>query len=288
MPRRKITSPEEGEAYFDLWVRQGGRVLAAYARRMEAAGGPAAVLTYEPESLPEVFSWTVGRLRLVLGDVVGDGDLPAWLTAGPITAPGGGFDAESARWVDGLSRYYGEVLVRHLPGVRWVVADEPRYRHMYPDQWWPVVSGPRLVVNPLYVGRVAAKQCVLPPDERDRNWLLDNYRSYLAAVTKDRNLLREESEAWLVGEVDHEPTMAEGWRFGVSGDEDADLDEARAQELTERLRLLPGVSDVEREDRTSWLVAGTVSEASLEVLVRAWAQEQMPATSRRGGKKRKP
>jgi len=289
VPRRKLISREDGEAYFDLWVGNGGQIVKTFARRMEAAGGPVWALTFEPASLPEVFGWACGRIRLVPGDVVDDGDLPPWHAAGPITSPFGDFDAESARWADGLSRYFGEVLIRHLPGVRWALADEPRYRDVYSEQWWPVIAGPLLGVNPLDAGGLAGKQGLLPADQRDIEWLLRNYHRYLTIVTDNRDPSREEPEEWQVGEIDHEPSLAEGWRYNVCGPEDERLDEARAEDLTTRLRSMPGVSDVDREDRTSWLVAGEVTQDSVEAVVRGWVRAaRKPSSRRRTSRKRKP
>jgi len=75
----------------------------------------------------------------------------------------------------------------------------------------------------------------------------------------------------------------------VSGPADEELDEARAEDLTTRLRSMPGVSDVDRDDRTTWLVAGEVTQDSVEAVVRGWVRAaRKPSPRRRIMRRRRP
>lgn len=275
MPLRPLgqESRQAAEAYFEEWVLQGGRRLEAFARRTAEAGGPAGAMTFEPESLSEVFAWAAAHVRLVTGEVVDDGDLPPWQVPGSITHPMGEYDPESARWVDGLCRYYGEVLVRHVPGASWKIGDEPRRRRQYIDQNWPVVAGPTLAVNPLYAGGLAAKQGRLPPEQRRVDLLLDNFRHYRDIALAGGGSTPEGGD-WWVDDVDVEAARAQGWRLEVGAEEELEPTDAAADDLTRRLLLLPGVTGVERADRTSWLVAGDVRRGPVEATVRVWAAER--------------
>ncbi|PPK98192.1 hypothetical protein CLV92_102345 [Kineococcus xinjiangensis] len=273
MPVRRLSkeSREAAQEYFDSWVLGGAAILESFTARIAAAGGPVDALDFTPQSLPVVFPWVVDHLSFVPGEVP-DVPLPLWYLPGA----GGGaaaFDPESAWLVDGLCRYYGEVLVRHLPGVRWSVADEPRQRTTYLDQNWPVVEGPLLKVNPFYAARLALQQSRLPAPERAGDQLLENFGNYLGIVRREAGEVP--ATGWGVDEVDVPALREAGWVAEVGLDEDlAAGHPAALDRLTAKLRSLPGVTDVDHQDRGSWLVGGPARREDLEAAVRGWLAER--------------
>lgn len=266
--RRLSTEPRAAaDAYFTEWVVGGARTLEAFARRLAEDGGPADRLDGRPESLTPVFTWVVEHLTFVTDEVVDDGDLPPWFLPGPVGDARGELDPASARLADGLARYFGEVAVRHVPGARWVVGDEPRHRKTYVDQHWPVVAAHLLAVNPLLARGLAVKLARQPVEARRYTWLRDNVDDYREIAARGP---APDEPAWTVDAVDAEGLRGGNWRWQVGLDDDLAADD-RTAVLTATLALLPGVTDVEEEDRGAWLVAGDVDRAVVEAAVRGWA-----------------
>ncbi|MEJ5866967.1 hypothetical protein WDV85_04340 [Pseudokineococcus sp. 5B2Z-1] len=270
MPLRRLsTEPRAAaDAYFTEWVVGGARRLEAFARRLAHDGGPADRLDGTPASLTPAFTWVVEHLVVVTDELVDDGDLPLWCVPGPVTGARGELDPASARMADGLARYFGEVLVRHVPGARWVVGDEPRHRTTYIDQHWPVVAGHLLAINPLEARGLALKLAGQPVERRRYGWLQENAERYIEIASQGPAAA---APTWTVDEVDVDGAHGEGWRWEVGLDDDLAADDDRTAALTETLALLPGVTGVEEEDRGAWLVAGDVDRVVLEAAVRGWA-----------------
>ncbi|MEJ5888862.1 hypothetical protein WDZ16_10310 [Pseudokineococcus marinus] len=270
MPLRRLSTESRAaaDAYFTEWVIGGARTLEAFARRLADDGGPADHLDGTPASLTPVFTWVVEHLVLVTDEVVDDGDLPPWCAPGPVTGPSGELDPASARLADGLARYFGEVLVRHVPGARWLIGDEPRHRKTYIDQQWPVVAGHLLAINPLEARGLALKLAGQPVERRRYGWLQENAERYIEIGAQGG---APDEPAWTVDAVDAERVPGEGWRWEVGLDDDLAADDDRTAALTTTLALLPGATAVEVEDRGAWLVAGDVDRAALEAAVRGWA-----------------
>ncbi|MEJ5943676.1 hypothetical protein WDZ17_00020 [Pseudokineococcus basanitobsidens] len=270
MPLRRLSTEPRAvaDAYFTEWVVGGARRLEAFDHRLAEDGGPADRLDGTPESLVPVFTWVVEHLTFVTEELVDDGDLPPWCVAGPVADPRGELDPASARLADGLARYFGEVAVRHVPGARWVVGDEPRHRKTYVDQHWPVVAAHLLAVNPLLARGLAIKLARQPVSERRYTWLRDNLDDYRQIAARGPE---PDEPAWTVDAVDAEGVPGERWRWEVGLDDDlADDDDDGTASLTATLALLPGVTGVEEEDRGAWLVAGDVDRAVVEAAVRGW------------------
>lgn len=274
MPTRNLSTANKPEvtAYFDLWVKGGDSIIERFRTELSSGGGPYEALDGTPAGLEPLMEWVVNQVEFVAA-VDEHAELPAWYVAGPATDPSvGEMSPDSAHLVDGLCRYYAEVLIRNLPGVRWEIGDEPRRRKQYVDQNWPLVVGPLIAINPVRVAAIVAREARKSSDVRDSGWLLANYQRYaeiLASEESDNSQL-----GWWVDEIDDVRLRDAGWRWEIGLDDEwAARPEPVHNALTTKLESLAGSSQVEQVERDAWWVAGTLEQQVIEAAVRAWTLE---------------
>lgn len=160
--------------------------MEAFRRTVAEGGGPILEeLDFSPESLVPVGEWVVRHGKLVR-DIPEGTALPPWYEPGP---PNRGLSTQPSPetlWLlDGLVYYFAECFLRAIPGLRWEVADEPRRRDIYVNQWWPVIEGMAVELNPLIVVGLTHLALEEPESWRPER-LLEIFREYERGVTEDR------------------------------------------------------------------------------------------------------
>lgn len=115
---------QNAKAFFELYMSRKDKVLAEFKARSEATGGPkVSELDYSEQSLIPLWLWVRDRTPHASEHPPLD-LLPPWYEFELITNPHSRticFTPEAAHNLDGLSYYWGEVLLRNIPDTKWSI-----------------------------------------------------------------------------------------------------------------------------------------------------------------------
>ena len=120
---------ENAKAFFDLYMSRKDKVLAEFMARSETTGGPkASELDYSKESLIPLWLWVRDKTPFAAQHPPLE-LLPPWYSFELVTNPHSQktcFTPEAAANLDGLSYYFGEVLLRYVHDVKWGINPYPK------------------------------------------------------------------------------------------------------------------------------------------------------------------
>lgn len=120
---------KNAKAFFDLYMSRKDQVLAEFMARSEATGGPkASDLDYSKESLIPLWLWVRDKMPFATQHPPLE-LLPPWYSFELVTNPHSQticFTPEAASNLDGLSYYFGEVLLRNVPDAKWGIDPYPK------------------------------------------------------------------------------------------------------------------------------------------------------------------
>lgn len=131
----KLTK-KNAQAFFDAYIQHKDEALASLITEAEAAG---ITLDYSPESLSPLWQWTSPKYQYADRHPPQD-KMPIWYVPEYVNEPhfsGPPLTIESAKIIDWLAYYFGEVLIRNLKGLKWVVGDSKNSAYPYK----PAVEG---------------------------------------------------------------------------------------------------------------------------------------------------
>jgi hypothetical protein len=156
-----MTSDANATEFLERYVSASAARLQ-WLRDLAAGTGGPRQWDYSRESLVPLWAWAITRFRLRGADEdVEPGRVPMWYGREPAPAPHWWSD-ETLALIDALAYYFGECLLRAIPGSRWEVGHKEDVA-TWRNEGQPVVAdnNPVLVVTGL-VGRVYV---TLRPDE---------------------------------------------------------------------------------------------------------------------------
>jgi plasmid stabilization system protein ParE len=269
-PRAALSelSASEARPVFERFVAERPMRLAAFVEDVRRSGGPADSLDRSLDSLDAIWLWFLDQApRAAAAD---DASMPAagapwWYEFHP--AWGLALGPELAAVATGLSDYFFECLLEHVPAAEWRMSSRSATRRH------PVLAIPNrgevVYTAPLGLAVNAARDSI----HADRR----------------PNALRRLAEVWLGLDPEHEALAAsiarplppyavdaaEGGRFThvlSFGEAVAHRQAGRIRRVVESLAAEPAIEDVIREDREVVLIRAPYSStAEVEAIVaHAW------------------
>jgi hypothetical protein len=136
----------EARAFLERYVASSAERLERFFRLVAATGGPArSTLDGSPDSLVPLHTWFVSRARRAdAADAAGE--LPDWYEPDPPELATKRLAPRTIADADGVALYFGEVLRRAMPDLRWDIGKEPK-RFRYAHQHKPLLKNSDVDIN---------------------------------------------------------------------------------------------------------------------------------------------
>ena len=179
---------ENAKAFFDLYMSRKDKVLAEFMARSETTGGPkASELDYSKESLIPLWLWV--RDKTPFAEQHPSLELlPPWYSYELVTNPYSRticFTPEASANLDGLSYYFGEVVLRNVPDAKWGI--DPYLKEFHFCK--PVVRSEFFTCYP--IGSNITGACIYNKSPLDFRVAADSLASEIDTCIKDEARYRE-------------------------------------------------------------------------------------------------
>jgi hypothetical protein len=190
-------------SFVDMSRAEAREFLAGFLEQMgprlewlaaESAGSVDLDLTVD--SLDPLWAWSAPKFRwregyeppplgmpgpqITLEQLEPAEELPSWFEH-PSGAGYAEFSCDTLWLIDGLGRYLGETLLRHVPGTSWQAAHSRRAGYIFQNQ--PVIAGLADDFNPVHSCAILAARALRGGSPRGSQTLRDLYSVHVQPVT---------------------------------------------------------------------------------------------------------
>ena len=180
MPPKHFDALTEAEAraFLERYVATTADRLERFLDLVAETGGPSrAILDRSPESLVPLHVWFVSRARRAdASDAAGP--LPDWYEPDPPELSAQRVAPRTIVDADGLALYFGEVLRRAMPQLRWDIGKEPK-RFRYAHQHKPLLKAGELDIDVIGIAYGMGVRVAIMDTGREPEALLDVYRAWI-------------------------------------------------------------------------------------------------------------
>jgi hypothetical protein len=171
-------SETEARAFLARYVASAADRLERFMQLVAATGGPAReTLDGSPESLVPLHTWFVSRARRADAPDAA-GELPEWYEPDPPELATKRLAPRTIADADGLALYFGDVLRRAMPGLRWDIGKEPK-RFRYAHQHKPLLKDGDLDIDVVAIAYGMGVRAAIMGTSLEPEALLSVYRAWI-------------------------------------------------------------------------------------------------------------